>query len=142
VFATALFAGAMASASLAHAQNGSAYFLPGNLVVSRTVYDNNPNNVTVGQPLPPNCVVTSGFCSPPATATNDGTYPEGFNNALVDSSFGITAKIFLDQMTPAGSLVNSLEVPNSSQNGVPPTKDQLVTGFNSKSELAESLHRS
>jgi hypothetical protein len=42
-------------------------------------------------------------------------------------------------MTPAGSLVNSLEVPNSSQNGVPPTKDQLVTSFNSKSELALNL---
>ena len=30
------------------AQNGSAYFSPDNLVVSRSVYDNNPNN-TVGE---------------------------------------------------------------------------------------------
>jgi len=37
------------------AQNGSTYFLPGNLVLSRSVYDNNPNNVTVGMTLPPNC---------------------------------------------------------------------------------------
>jgi hypothetical protein len=36
----------------AAAQSG-AFFLPGNLVVSRTVYDNNPNNVTVGMTLPP-----------------------------------------------------------------------------------------
>ena len=42
VFAPALFASALAGASLAYA--GSAYFSPGNLVVSRSVYDNNPDN--------------------------------------------------------------------------------------------------
>jgi hypothetical protein len=47
--------------------------------------------------------------------------------------------VFLDQVTATGALVNSLEVPNSSQNGVPPTADQLVTSFNSKSELALNL---
>jgi hypothetical protein len=62
-----------------------------------------------------------------------------FNNALVDASFGITSKIFLDQITTNGALVNSLEVPNSSQNGVPPTKDQMVTSFSSKSEVALNL---
>ena len=71
--------------------------------------------------------------------STDGTYPYVFNNDLVDGSFGITSKIFLDQLTPTGSLVNSLEVPNSSQNGVPPTKDQMVTSFSSKSELALNL---
>jgi hypothetical protein len=35
--------------------------------------------------------------------------------------------------------VNTLEVPNSSQNGVPPTKDQMVTSFSSKSEMALNL---
>src|SRR5262249_56001330 len=43
------------------------------------------------------------------------------------------------QITPAGALINSLEVPNSAQHGVPPTKDQLVTSFSSKSELALNL---
>ena len=62
-----------------------------------------------------------------------------FNNDLADGSFGITSPIYLDQLTPAGTLVNSLEVPNSSQNGVPPTKDQLVTSFSSKSEVALNL---
>ena len=38
-----------------------------------------------------------------------------------------------------GSPVNSLEIPNSSDNGVPPTKDQIVTSFSSKSELALNL---
>src|SRR5262249_60659668 len=41
--------------------------------------------------------------------------------------------------TPAGALINSLEVPSSSQHGVPPTKDKLVTSFSSKSELALNL---
>jgi hypothetical protein len=45
--------------SLTHTQVAladSAFFQPGNLVVSRVVYDNNANNVTVGMTLPPNCV--------------------------------------------------------------------------------------
>jgi hypothetical protein len=33
---------------------GDTHFAPGNLVVSRSVYDNNPNNVQVGAILPPN----------------------------------------------------------------------------------------
>ena len=74
-----------------------------------------------------------------AGAISDGTYPYVWNNDQVDASFGITSKIFLDQITPAGVQINSLEVPNSSQPGVPPTKDQLVTSFSSKSELALNL---
>ena len=101
------------------------FFLPGNLVVSRSIYDNNPNNVQVGMTLPPNCVMGNGC----AQAVVDGTYPYVWNNDTVDGSFGITSKIFLDQITTKGSFINSLEVPNSSQNGVPPTKDQMVTSF-------------
>src|SRR5689334_4382189 len=93
------------------ANAGSDYFAPGNLVVSRSVYDNNPSNVQVGEMLPPNCDKTQGGCSP--GATNDGTYPTVWNNALADGSFGITSRIFLDQLTTSGSLVTSLEVPNS-----------------------------
>src|SRR5208283_1143379 len=112
-------------------------FFSGNLVVSRSVYDNNPNNVTVGETLPPNCASTTGGCSP--GATNNGTYPAVWNNALSDGSFGITSTIFLDQITPWGWLVNSLEVPNSSQKGITTVSDQLVTSFSSKSELALNL---
>jgi hypothetical protein len=119
--------------STAIAQNGSAYFYPGNLVVSRSVYDNNSNNVQVGMTLPPNC---TNSC---VQAVVDGTYPFVWNNDVVDASFGVTSKIFLDQITPSGALVNSLEIPNSSQNGVPSTKDQMVTSFSSKSELALNL---
>ncbi|HEX8892916.1 MAG TPA: hypothetical protein VF783_06320, partial [Terriglobales bacterium] len=66
-------------------------------------------------------------------------YPFVFNNAPVDGSFGITSKLFLDQITTGGRLINSLEIPNSSQKGVPPTKDQMVTSFSSKSEVALNL---
>src|SRR5215471_18399194 len=104
----------LALAGSAPAQNGSAYFFPGNLVVTRSVYDNNPTNVQVGMTLPPNC---TNSC---VQAVVDGTYPFVWNNAPVDGSFGITSKIFLDQISTTGTLINSLEVPNSSQKGVPP----------------------
>ena len=55
-------------------------------------------------------------------ATDDGTYPTVFNNNLVDGSFGITSKIVLDKLTPVRWRINSIEVPNSSQSGVPPNK--------------------
>src|SRR5208282_6817427 len=111
---------AMVAGFAAYAQGGSAYFYPGNLVVSRSVYDNNSNNVQVGEMLPPNCDTTMPVTPPPVcvSAGYDGTYPSVFNNNLIDSSFGVTSKIFLDQITPSGALLTSLEVPNSSQNGV------------------------
>jgi hypothetical protein len=114
-------------------RRGGFRFEPGNLLVSRSVYDNNPANVQVGAVLPPGCVSECG------TATTDGAYPYVWDNDLADESFGITSKIFLDQLTPSGSLVNSLEVPNSSEHGVSPTQDQMVTSFSSKSELALNL---
>lgn len=141
-------AGTLLSALSAEAVHASSYFLPGNLVVSRSVYDSNPNNIALGTVLPPNCTTGCG------AATSDGAYPFVWNNDFVDSSFGVTSKIFLDQMTPSGLLINSLEVPNSSQKGVPhnseddskddgrkhpPKNNQLVTSFSSKSELALNL---
>jgi len=112
----------------------AAVLRPGNLLVSRVVYDNNSANVVAGVTLlPPGC--TSG-CK---KATADGTYPGIFNNASVDSSFGITSKIVLDQMTRSGHLIGSLEVPNSSQLNVTATSDQMVGSFSSKSEVALNL---
>jgi hypothetical protein len=124
------------------AQNSGSVFTPGNLVISRSVYDNNPNNIKVGQLLPPNCQATQAGCA--GNATYDGTYPTVWNNDLVDGSFGITSRIFLDQYTTAGQYVNTLEVPNSKQQiapqrGVPYTIDQLVTSFPSKSEMSLNL---
>jgi hypothetical protein len=75
---------------------------PGNLLLSRSVYDNQASNVTVGEALPPNCVaanVAAGSC---VTAAYDGAYPYVFNNAPIDGSFGITSRILIDQVTPWG----------------------------------------
>ncbi len=107
---------------------------PGLLVVSRSVYDNLSSNVQTGEVLPPNCQNTQAGCSTGNGATNDGTYPYVWNNALYDGSFGVTARIFLDTITPGGQVIGTLEVPNNlhpAQGG-----DQLVTSFSSKSELA------
>ncbi|MGH8160529.1 MAG: hypothetical protein ACREPQ_20675 [Rhodanobacter sp.] len=137
----ALVIGALTASGMASADNDSHghgfQFLPGNLVVSRSVYDNKSSNVAVGTILPVNCANTTGGCGAATGAPYDGTYPYVWNNDLYDGSFGITARIFLDQMTPNGWLVNSLEVPNSSL----PTAmaGELVTSFSSKSELALHL---
>jgi len=115
-------------------------FFSGNLVVSRSVYDNNANNVKVGALLAPNCANTASSSGVPCVAAiNNGLYPFVFNNDTVDASFGITSKIILDQITPSGFLLNSLEVPNSSMNNVHTGTDQIVTSFSSKSEMALNL---
>jgi hypothetical protein len=116
-----------ASASTAH-RGPAPWFKPGNLVLSTSTYSGTPSlltpSVTV---LPPGC--TTGC----ATANNDGTYPAVFNNDIVDGSFGVTSPIYLEQLTPAGQLVNTLPVPAG------PTGSHVVTSFSSKSELALNL---
>lgn len=116
------------------------HFYPGNLVLSRSVYDNNAANVKIGIALPPNCPSTAKC--PKGTTQYDGTFPTVFNNASYDGSFGITSKILLDQITPWGWTINTLEVPNSSQAGVTSSTSQLVSSFSSKSELALNLSTS
>jgi hypothetical protein len=113
-------------------------FFPGLLVVSRSVYDNLSSNVQPGTVLPPDCPPASGACGAASGATNDGTYPYVWNNVLYDANFGITSRIYLDQITPGGGLVSSLEVPNN-LNHRGDANGQLVTSFSSKSELALHL---
>jgi len=112
------------------AQTGAfSGFTPGNLVVSRSVYTGDANSVSVGQRLPPICPTTA-VCGT-AITTDSGAFPlmgsssNVFNNK-VDGSFGITSPIFLDQITPSGTLVNTLAVPTG----------LVTTSFPSKSELA------
>ncbi len=108
---------------------------PDNILVSKVVYDNNVNNVIAGATqLPPGCV--GAAC---VTATANGAFPMVFNNALVDGSFGITAKIVLDQLARDGRWISSLEVPNNSQREIGANSDQMVGSFSSKSELALNL---
>jgi hypothetical protein len=143
---TVLVAAAVAGGASASAQgfgfghdHDNQVFLPGNLVLSRSVYDNNPNNVKVGTILPPGCSGTTGGCGAASGAPYDGTFPYVFNNDAYDSSFGITSRLYLDQITPFGWLINTLELPNSLQRGITSKSDQLVTSFSSKSEGALNL---
>jgi hypothetical protein len=149
---TLLAAGSIAALfgiSTAQAQESAAslfpgnLFIPGNLVVTRSVYTNG-NNITAGTTnLPPGCTPVTATnptpADPCAAANANSAYPFVFNNDGVDPSFGVTSKIFLDQLTPFGFVFTSLEVPNSSQTGVTATSDQMVTSFSSKSELALNL---
>ena len=111
--------------------------LSGNLLVTRSSYVDTGSITAGATVLPPDC--SPANCPTPVTAVVSSAYPFVFNNDTVDGNFGVTSKIFLDQITPFGLVFSSLEVPNSSQNGVPPTKDQVVTSFSSKSELAVNL---
>ncbi len=130
----------LAGGLVALAEHDDEHFRPDNLVLSRSVYDNDPANIAVGTILPPNCASTSVGCPKKGgKATNDGSLPLVWNNSLADGSFGITSKIVLDQITPSGKLINTLEVPNSRQPGISSGDDQLVTSFPSKSELALNL---
>jgi hypothetical protein len=125
---------ALAGSQVALGDDDDARLQPGNLLVSRVVYDNNPNNIVQGVTvLPPNCVTGC------VKANANGVFPFVFDNALVDGSFGITSKIVLDQITPFGSWISSIEVPNSSQRRVSANSDQMVSSFSSKSELALNL---
>jgi len=108
-------------------------FTSGNIVVSRSVYAGDATTVVVGQPLPPVCPATAACGT--GKATDNGAYPSltstnnVWSNGVVDGSFGITSPILLDQLTPAGTVVNALPVPTN----------LLTTSFSSKSELALSL---
>ena len=101
---------AMPASAAAH--NGSRtfdrpWFLPGNLVVSTTTYEGQASLFTPGvTELPPGC--TTGC----AAATSNGTSPGVFNNVLADPAFGVASPIYLDQITPAGRLINALRVPD------------------------------
>jgi uncharacterized protein (TIGR03437 family) len=112
---------------------GFSGFVPGNLVVTRTVYTGDATTVTAGQALPPVCPTTAA-CGK-AVATDNGNYPSTtsansvWNNNKVDGSFGITSPIFLDQIALSGAAVNTLAVPPG----------MLTTSFSSKSELAINL---
>ncbi len=131
----------LGTSALTHADDSwhrrDFHFYPGNLVLSRSVYDNKASNVQVGTVLPVNCASTTGACGAASGAPFDGTYPYVWNNDLYDASFGITARIYLDQITPDGHLVDTLQVPNSLLPTAP--EGEMVTSFSSKSELALHL---
>ncbi len=104
-----------------------APLLPGNLLVSESTYASAPITAGVTQ-LPPGCATAPiGSC---ATAVADGnSFPFVFNNDSVDSFFGVTSPVVLDELTPWGEHIATIPVPDN----------QFVTSFSSKSELALNL---
>jgi len=117
-------------------------FVPGTLVLARSVYVGTPGLLVPGVTvLPPGCVAGSfnvpllagGMVSVAvtcATPTVDAAYPNVFNNSSADGHFGITSPIFLDNLTTDGHRLDTLAIPTG----------QIVTSFSSKSEL--SIHLS
>jgi hypothetical protein len=91
-----------------------AHFWPGNLVVSRSVYDNNPANVTVGAVLPPNCASTQGGCGAPTGAIADGTYPFVFNNTSTTPASASAPASFLTSSRPTATSSTRLKFPIAS----------------------------
>lgn len=116
-----LIAGLFVSVSLALSA-AAQDLVPGDLLVSRTVYQGTASTVTVGQNLPGG-----------GTAIVDGTNLSVFGNESKDPSFGITSSIYIDQLNIASSLVdNTINVTQLAANqGM-----DLTTSFPSKSELA------
>ena len=121
-YATAFFL----TVSAAFGQSFSG-FTAGNIVVSRSVYMGSASTLAQGQPLPPVCPSTAACKT--AAAVSSGAYPTVWNNDTIDGSFGITSPVFLDQLTPTGTLVNTLAIPTSMVN----------TSFSSKSEVSLNL---
>ena len=133
ITAVSLVAGTAGGAS-AHV-NSRAWFQPGNLVVSRSVYTGYPGLLKPGvTELPPGC--TSGC----VTATSNGAYPGVWNNDAADGSFGITSPIYLDQLTPSGHVLNTLPIPDGAATGG--ANGFMSTSFSSKSEMALNLSTS
>jgi hypothetical protein len=127
------------------------HFVPGTLVLSRSVYVGNASTVSVGETLPLGCAggpngstvvevpttsnSTTAVTVPCGIASDNGEAPNDFdahnvwNNSNTDGSFGVTSPIFLDNLTTDGWRLGTLPIPT----------DQIVTSFSSKSELALNL---
>src|SRR5215467_14370778 len=88
---------------------------------------NTATKAIIWTPALPSAPASGNPCLPLAAA--NGSYPGVWANETPDPSFGVTSSIFLDQMTPDGVLVNSLEIDTA----------HIVTSFSSKSELALNL---
>jgi hypothetical protein len=132
-------------------QDQRFHFVPGTLIVSRSVYEGKASTITIGETLPLGCqggltgltinvpTTTGGTASvtvPCGVASDNGEYPNLFdthnvwNNSGSDGSFGVTSPIFLDDITTDGWKLGTFSIPTR----------RIVTSFSSKSELA--LNRS
>jgi hypothetical protein len=109
--------GVLLSASAAHAQ----IYTAGDLLVSSSTYDGNASSVTVGS-------------TPGGVALNsDGSFNNVFQNANVDSSFGITSEIDLQSFNLSS---NSIDQSTNLTQLAAAQGVNLSTSFSSKSELS------
>ncbi|MGH3294310.1 MAG: hypothetical protein ACRDP7_21145 [Trebonia sp.] len=114
--------GAQASTA-GHPADQGARLIPGDLLVSTSAYTSDPNIVAGQTVLPP------GSGSAGALAIANGNYPYVFNNDTADPSFGVTSRLYLNQITPFGLPQGVIPVPSN----------ELNTSFSSKSEGALNL---
>ncbi len=126
----AMFSAILLSGSALTPAFGQFSLINGDLVVSKSVYSNTGvvSTLNVGDNLPDS---KNGGTPFKAIASGSSGYPFVFDNDQVDSSFGVTAQISLDQFSLGASgttatLANSLAISPSI----------AVTSFPSKSELA------
>ena len=121
--ATAVGAGAQAANAAPGHPGSPDRLIPGDLLVSTSTYVSDPAIVAGSTVLPP------GSGSAGAVAIAGGGYPQVFNNDTVDSSFGVTSKLYLREITPGGWPQGVVAVPSN----------DVVTSFSSKSEGALNL---
>lgn len=124
VGAAGALAVAAGSGTAAHAASASSNQVKaGDLLVSGTIYTA-PNIVAGTTQLPPGCAPVN--C---VTATAGSAFPQVFNNANADGSFGTTSQIFLDELTTGGRSNGRIMI----------NPNDMATSFSSKSELAVNL---
>jgi hypothetical protein len=111
-----------AATSVARA-DGDPFLRPHSLVISTSTYDRTKGAVAS---LAAGTTQLANTNTATVTAVADNLYPEVWNNASADGSFGVTSPITLWDVEPgSGQVLRVLHVPT----------DQVVTSFSSKSEL-------
>jgi hypothetical protein len=129
----ALVAGVVTVVSVsgsAQAAGDRTQLVPGDLLLSRVHYVGFADLVTPGV-----TVLPTG-----AVAIADGSFTHVWDNVSVDPNFGVTAPIYLDQLTASGAPAGSIAVPgDGSPSAASRGHDLLTSSFSSKSELALNL---
>jgi len=118
---------AAGTATLARADD--SFLKPDTLVISASRYDRTQGAVAA---LTAGTTQLANSDTATVTAVAGNLYPEVWNNAAVDGSFGVTSPISLwDVDARDGRLLGALRVPT----------EQVVTSFSSKSELGLHIAR-
>jgi hypothetical protein len=122
----ATLAATLTTGAAAQAAGGKTTVIPGDLLVSRVHYVGTADLITPGV-----TVLPTG-----AIAVSNGDFAHVWDSVSVDSNFGVTAPIYLDQLSLDGRLVNSIAVPDGTPGASSRGHDVMMGSFSSKSELA------